>query len=82
MLNKIKAFLYAVTHASGRLFEVTVNFGPLRGQVWVGREDPNSVSFAVEADAYYGPYGSPSLNATVRVGVIEVELFLTKNPSV
>ncbi|KKK53564.1 hypothetical protein LCGC14_3093540 [marine sediment metagenome] len=81
MLNKIKAFLYLVTHASGRLLDLTVNLGPFHSQLWVGREDPNTVSFAVEAECYYGPYGTPSLAISVRVGVIQVELILTRSSS-
>ncbi len=81
MFSKIRAFLSRVVHASGKLFEVTVTFGPLHSQLWVGREDPDSVSFLVEANLYYGPHGDPSLAVSVEVGVIKVELYLTKTSS-
>ncbi len=83
MLNKIKVFLYLVTHASGRLLDLTADLGPFHSQLWVGREDPNTVSFAIEATVYYGPPGlsDPSLALSVEVGVIKVELFLTRSSS-
>ncbi len=80
MLTKIKSFLYALTHAAGRLFGLTADVGPFRAALWVGRTDSASVSFAADVTLNYHP-GYPALAANVSVGVIEVELSLTRNPS-
>ena len=80
MFRRIKDFLYAVTHASGRLFDLTAELGLFQLSLWVGREDPDAVNFAVEASLTYGRlYGGSSLAVAVEVGVIKVELYLTRN---
>ncbi len=81
MLRKIKDFLYRVVHTSGRLFDFTAHLGPFQISLWVGREDPDSVRFKIEGDFNYSPYAAdPSLTVEVEVGVIVVQLYLTKSP--
>ena len=80
MFRKIQMFLYAVTHAHGRLFALTAELGPFHGQLWVGRENPAAVGFSIDVEfTYYA--GFPALDASVKAGVIEVQLYLTKNSS-
>ncbi|KKL18536.1 hypothetical protein LCGC14_2474520 [marine sediment metagenome] len=81
MFRRIRDFLYRVTHASGQLFYLTANLGPFDARLWVGREDPDAVAFALDIDLDYGPIFGPQLSARVEVGVIEVQLDLTKNSS-
>ncbi len=78
MFNKIGNFLYRVVHASGRLFDLQANLGPFQASLWVGREDPDSVRFAVDVHFDYGSYSGPSLAVEVEVGVIVVQFYLTK----
>ena len=78
MFNKIRDFLYRVVHTSGRLFDLTTNLGPFQVSLWVGREDPDAVRFAVEGSFTYGLNGAPSLAVEVEVGVITVQFYLTK----
>lgn len=79
MLNKIKAFLYAVTHASGRVFGVKVHLGPFCLTLWVGREEAAVVRFAIDVEFVYDTPGDPLLDASVEVGVIKVELSLSRS---
>ena len=78
MFSKIRDFLYRVVHTSGRLFDLTTNLGPFQASLWVGREDPDSVRFAVDGHFDYGSYSGPSLAVEVEVGVIAVQFYLTK----
>ena len=78
MLTKIKSFLYAVTHATGRILGLTADVGPFHASLWVGREDPKAVGIAADVTlSYWG--GPPVLDATVTVGVITVTLSLSKS---
>jgi hypothetical protein len=78
MFSKIKAFLSRVVHATGRLLGLKVDLGPFQLSLWVGREDPDTVSFAVDITYSYYP-GYLRLDANVAVGVIMVELSLMKS---
>jgi len=79
MLTKIKTFLYRVTHATGRILSLDVNLGPFQLGLWVGREEAAVVRFAVDVEFIYDSYDYPMLDATVEVGVIKVELSLTRS---
>lgn len=81
MLNKIKTFLYRVTHASGRILGLKVDLGPFCLSLWVGREDPDTVRFAIDVEFIYDDPGHPLLDASVEVGVVRVELSLTRSYS-
>ncbi len=81
MLNKIKVFLYVVTHAAGRILGLDVNLGPFHLSLWVGREDGAVVRFAVDVEFIYDCPGYPMLDASVEVGVIRVELSLSRSAS-
>ena len=81
MFSKIKAFLYRVTHASGRILGLEVNLGPFCLHLWVGREEAAVVRFAVDVEFVYEDPECPLLDAAVEVGVIKVELTLTRSYS-
>ena len=79
MFRRIRDFLYAVAHVHGRLFTLGVEFGPFSAELYVGREEPDAVRFALDVEILYGTFGVPILAAAVEVGVIKVELSLTRS---
>lgn len=79
MFRKIKAFLSTVIHTTGRLFYVSGDFGPFHSSLWVGRENSDTVRFAVSVDLDYGPSFGPSLDVGVEAGVIKVEFYLSRS---
>ena len=79
MLNKVKAFLYAVTHATGRILGLKVHLGPFSLDLWVGRVLPTNVAFSVSLDFDYYSLTRPMLMAGVEVGIIEASLTLTRS---
>jgi hypothetical protein len=78
MFRKIKDLLYAVVHAHGRLFGLTANLGPIHASLWVGRENPDAVSFALTVALDYGAYLPPALAIEAEVGVIKIAFYLAR----
>ena len=76
MVHKIGELLYKVVHISGRLFFLSADVGAVHSSIWVGRESPDKVRFALDVDLDYGPEYGPSLNVIVEVGVVRVEFYL------